>query len=46
VVEMAIRHYRRDPRTTEEKQADEDARLRFIAVLDAFDALGKGRRSA
>jgi DNA-binding XRE family transcriptional regulator len=29
MVEMAIRHYRRDPRTTAEKQADEDARLRF-----------------
>ena len=26
---MAIRNYRNDPRTTEEKQADEDARLRF-----------------
>src|SRR5215510_9989774 len=29
VAEMAIRHYRRDPRTTAEKQADEDARRRF-----------------
>ena len=26
---MAIRHYRKDPRTTAEKQADEDARRRF-----------------
>ncbi|HEX2689411.1 MAG TPA: helix-turn-helix transcriptional regulator [Kofleriaceae bacterium] len=29
MTERAIRHYRRDLRTTEEKQADEDARLRF-----------------
>jgi DNA-binding XRE family transcriptional regulator len=26
---MAIRHYRRDPRTSAEKQADEDVRRRF-----------------
>jgi DNA-binding XRE family transcriptional regulator len=29
MVKMAIRNYRKDPRTTGEKQADEDARLRF-----------------
>jgi DNA-binding XRE family transcriptional regulator len=29
MVEMAIRHYRKDPRTTAEKRADEDVRSRF-----------------